>query len=201
VPKGSTLVATATTAKVAVRLSPGGALHWSLANPNTIGAPLLFRVVGEDGAWWKVQVPARPNGAVGWVSATDVKIEIDPYRVIVSLSRHSLKVILGGRTIWHFPVGVGRPSAPTPTGAFYLTELLQAPNPHGAYGPYAYGTSAFSDTFSEFEGGPGQIGVHGTNDPSSIGRNVSHGCIRLRNSDMSTLAGVVPAGTPIAITL
>lgn len=199
-PKRASLVATATIAKVAVRHSPAGPLHWSLTNPNSIGAPLVFHVVGQRGLWWKVQLPARPNGVLGWVSAADVNIETDPYSVVASLSKHQLTVVDAGRVLMRLRIGVGRPSAPTPTGKFYLTELLQANNPHGAYGPYAYGTSAYSNVFSEFEGGPGQIGVHGTNDPSSIGRDVSHGCIRLHNADMARLAGVVPAGTPITIT-
>jgi lipoprotein-anchoring transpeptidase ErfK/SrfK len=199
-PKRASLIATATTTKVAVRGSPSGPLHWSLANPNSIGAPLVFHVVGQRGLWWKVQLPARPNGVLGWVSASDVNIEVDPYSVVASLSKHMLTVADAGQVVMRLRIGVGRPTAPTPTGKFYLTELLQARNPHGAYGPYAYGTSAFSDVFSEFEGGPGQIGVHGTNDPSSIGRNVSHGCIRLHNADMARLAGVVPAGTPLTIT-
>ena len=79
--------------------------------------------------------------------------------------------------------------------------MLKATNPTGAFGPYAYGLSAFSNTFTEFEGGPGQIGMHGTNEPSSIGRNVSHGCIRMSVTNISWLAHRVPAGTPITITL
>ena len=85
-------------------------------------------------------------------------------------------------------------------GNFYLTELLQAsPSAPGAYGPYAYGLSAFSDVFSEFEGGPGQIGLHGTSDPSSVGASVSHGCIRLPNDTLRRLFSVALAGTPVII--
>lgn len=198
-PKVGSLVATATAKRVVVRRTPHGAAGWSLRNPNNLGAPLVFTVIGESPGWWKVELPLRPNGSVGWVSVSDVLIELDPYSVIASLSRHTLTVVRYGRVVRRFPIGVGRPTAPTPTGTFYLTELLEAAHPDGPYGPFAYGTSAFSDVFSEFEGGPGQIGIHGTNDPSSVGRNVSHGCIRLHNSDMAKLATMVPAGTPLTI--
>ena len=172
---------------------------WRLRNPNAVGAALLFLVVGQSGGRWAVRVPARPNGSVGWVRGSDVRVELDPYSLRVSLTRHRLTVFRYGRPIRRYPVGVGRPSAPTPTGHYYLTELLRPRATGTPYGPYAYGTSAFSDVYSEFEGGPGQIGVHGTSDPSSIGRDVSHGCVRLHNADMAKLATIVPAGTPVTI--
>jgi lipoprotein-anchoring transpeptidase ErfK/SrfK len=45
----------------------------------------------------------------------------------------------------------------------------------------------------------GIIGLHGTNDPSSIGRNSSHGCIRMLNEDILRLRKILPLGTPIVI--
>jgi lipoprotein-anchoring transpeptidase ErfK/SrfK len=174
-------------------------VKWRLSNPNASGAPLIFLVLAQSGGGWKVRVPARPNDAVGWVADSEITLQVDPYELRASLRRHTLSVFKDARRVRVFAIGVGRPSAPTPTGRFFLTELLQAANPNGPYGPYAYGTSAFSDVYSEFEGGPGQIGVHGTNDPSSIGRDVSHGCIRLGEHDIRALAGMVPAGTPLTI--
>jgi lipoprotein-anchoring transpeptidase ErfK/SrfK len=50
---------------------------------------------------------------------------------------------------------------------------------------------------NEFGGGDGQIGIHGTNDPSSVGKDVSHGCIRMRNSAITTLAKMLPLGVPV----
>jgi len=197
---GESLIAVTKQSSVVVRSRWGGPRRWWLHNPNASGAPLIFLVVAQRGDGWDVRVPARPNGGVGWVRDSDVQLQVDPYAVRASLHRRVLAVYKNGRVIRVMRIGVGRPSAPTPTGDFFLTELLQAANPNGAYGPYAYGTSAFSDVFSEFEGGPGQIGVHGTNDPSSIGRNVSHGCLRLGAQDIRALAQMVPAGTPLTIT-
>lgn len=67
------------------------------------------------------------------------------------------------------------------------------------YGPYAYGLSGFSNVLTEFNGGDGVIGIHGTNDPSSIGRDVSHRCIRMSNTGITTLAAILPLGTPVEI--
>lgn len=199
VPAGDSLVATARRSTVKA-VSPNGTKTWSMHNPNNLGAPLVFLVIGQRSGGWLVRIPARPNGSTGWIKSSDVTVALTEWSLRISLSHHRLSVYKQGSLQRTITVGLGRPSAPTPKGKFYLTELLQASNPHGAYGPYAYGLSAFSSTFTEFEGGPGQIGMHGTNDPSSIGRNVSHGCIRMSVTNISWLAHRVPAGTPITIT-
>lgn len=176
-----------------------GSKRWRLANPNDVGAPLVFLVLAADGNGWRVRVPARPNGAVGWVADADVEIQYVEYSLRLELSRHRLTLYRLGQAVDVFRVGVGSPDAPTPTGRFFLTELLQPKRPTGPYGAFAYGLSAFSDVYSEFEGGPGQVGLHGTNDATSIGRSVSHGCIRLAPRDLAAMVQVVPAGTPITI--
>jgi lipoprotein-anchoring transpeptidase ErfK/SrfK len=59
--------------------------------------------------------------------------------------------------------------------------------------------SAYSDVLYSFGGGPGQIGLHGTNEPSALGTNVSHGCIRISNVAITQLARILPLGTPVQI--
>ena len=81
----------------------------------------------------------------------------------------------------------------------YIKELLQPPNPNGPYGPFAYGLSGFSEVLTSFAGGPGALGIHGTNDPSSVGHPVSYGCIRMSNASISALARILPLGVPVEI--
>ena len=89
---------------------------------------------------------------------------------------------------------------PTPTGASYITELLDTGNPNGTYGPYAFGLALHSETLTEFGGGDGQVGIHGTNTPRLIGQRVSHGCVRLNNDDMRRLVDLKLAlGTPVFV--
>lgn len=199
-PPGST-VATATGGTVAVYPSPGAPSPLtSLSNPNSLGAPLVFLVTATQGSWMRVMLPLRPNGSQGWIRSDQVQLSSDPYKVDVSLSAHRLTVLDAGHAVLQVPVAVGKPGATTPTGQFYLTELLAPPDPSGAYGPYAYGTSDFSNTYYSFEGGPGQIGVHGTNEPWVIGHDASHGCIRLFDADITKVASLVPPGTPLDVT-
>ena len=88
---------------------------------------------------------------------------------------------------------------PTPSGLYYIAELLRQPNPNGFYGPWAFALSAYSPVLSHFGGGGGQVGIHGTNEPLGIGHTVSHGCIRVRNSVIERLAAILPLGTPVRI--
>jgi len=169
------------------------------ANPQPSGAPLVFLVRRQAGAWVQVELPVRPNGSTGWVRAADVTVTGVAYRVDVLRSQHLLRVYRFGRLVSTYPIGVGKAETPTPGGVYYLKELLRPPNPHGAYGPYAYGLSGFSNALTSFNGGDGVIGLHGTDEPQLVGRDVSHGCIRLRNADITVLAHELPLGTPVRI--
>jgi lipoprotein-anchoring transpeptidase ErfK/SrfK len=184
---------------VKVHAAADGPVTRTLANPQPSGAPLVFLVRKQAGAWVEVELPVRPNGSTGWVRAADVTIAGVAYRLDVLRSEHQLKVYKFGSLERTLPIGVGKGETPTPGGTFYLKELLRPPNPRGAYGPYAYGLSGFSNTLTSFNGGNGVIGLHGTNEPQLVGKDVSHGCIRLRNADITSLVHELPLGTPVRI--
>ena len=205
---GQSLVATANaTGEVAIYANPGDAAPArTLPNPRLINndpnakVPLTFLVkdVPEANAcdWVEVYLPLRPNGSTGWVKAGDVTLQHNDYRVEVFLNEFQLKVFKDDQQVEEIAIGVARDNTPTPGGLYYTTELIKPPNPDGAYGPYAFGLSGFSDTLTSFNGGPGQLGIHGTNEPSAIGSKVSHGCIRMHNEDIVRLARTLPLGTP-----
>ena len=52
---------------------------------------------------------------------------------------------------------------------------------------------------TEFAGGDGQVGIHGTDDPGSIGNPVSNGCVRVPNDVAVQLAELLPLGTPVVV--
>jgi lipoprotein-anchoring transpeptidase ErfK/SrfK len=163
------------------------------------GTPTTLLVVDAAPRWVEVQLPIRPNGSTGWVRQAAVELVAGDHRVEVDLADRVLTVFEGDAVVLETPVAVGAPDAPTPTGTFSIVDVLQSPDPASAYGPFALGLSAHSDTFSEFAGGDGQIGIHGTDDPSSIGEAVSHGCIRVPNDVVARLAELLPLGTPVTV--
>lgn len=184
-------------ASVAVYDHPAGHLLEHLANPIPAGAPLTFLVSADQGNWLEVGLAQRPNGSTGWVRAATVSLHKLLYRLHVSTEINTMTLLRGATVIRTFSVATGTGGTPAPHGSFYLTELL-APQNRG-YGPYAFGLSAFSTVLSSFGGGPGQIGLDGTDDAASIGKSTSHGCIRLHNKDITTLATMLPLGTPITV--
>jgi lipoprotein-anchoring transpeptidase ErfK/SrfK len=193
-------VAQATGAQVEVFPEPvEGEPTVTLDNPNENGAPLVFLVEQDQGAWLQVLLPIRPNGSTGWIRAADVTVASNPYNIDIALAEHRLVVRNGDTVVVDAAIGVGTASTPTPGGKYYLKELLQPPDPDGAYGPYAYGLSGYSNVLDDFNGGDGVIGIHGTNEPEAIGTDVSHGCIRVDNATITQMAGILPLGTPVHI--
>ena len=173
---------------------------WLLNNAPTQPIPQVFLVEQRrpDG-WIKVLLPDRPNGSAGWVRANELALIPNPYRLQVSLGGRAITVFNGGQPIYTGPVAIGAPDTPTPTGHYYIRVLLRSPDPNSVYGPFAYGVSAHSDVLQEFDGGDAEVGVHGNNDPSVLGKDVTHGCVRMDNTEITQLSKVLPLGTPVDI--
>lgn len=197
---GPATIATARRSTVDIYKSPGDASpNMRLHNPNPDGAPRVFLVTDRQPGWLHVLLPVQPNGSRGWVATSQVGTEKTSYWVQVLRSEHRLKVFRGKETLVSTPAAIGKTDTPTPGGAYYLTELLQPPNPNGAYGPYAYGLSGQSTAMTQFNGHDPVIGIHGTNEPKLLGTSVSHGCIRVSNTVITKLAKMLPLGTPVQI--
>jgi len=171
----------------------------AMANPVEQGIPLVFLVKQAQAGWLQVYLPVRPDGTTGWIRASQVRLLHDPYSVKISLGAHRLTVTRLGRVIDRQRIGVGDVATPTPRGVYFITALFRLIDPTGPYGPYAFGLSGFSNVLRSFGGGPGQLAIHGTNDPGGIGSNVSHGCIHISNREITRLAKVLPLGTPVQI--
>ncbi|MBA0125497.1 L,D-transpeptidase [Haloechinothrix sp. YIM 98757] len=153
----------------------------------------------EHDGWFEVRTPVRPNDATGWVRADAVEVEEVDLAVDIDLDGRELTVLDSGEELLSTQAGIGEPAYPTPPGRFYITDKLKTPDPGGAYGPYALGLSAYSEVLTEFMGGDGQVGIHGTDTPSSIGKASSHGCVRISNELIEELAHLLPLGTPVTI--
>lgn len=185
--------------------SPGGEVQATVPNPGELGVPSVFLVRKldvsgpDDATWHEVWLPIRPNGSHGYVRGEDVNLSYHDYRLRVSLSEHRLRLYTAGVLTETYPVGVGDDRTPTPGGTFYTKELLEPTNRGGPYGSYAYGLSGFSNTLTEFAGSDGVVGIHGTDEPATVGQDVSAGCIRMRNDDIEDLVRRLPVGVPVDI--
>ena len=164
-----------------------------------LGTATVVTALGEptDG-WLEVMLPGRPNGSTGWVETHRVDMYMVTDRVVIDLSDRELTYYQEGDQHLTTTVAIGTSHNPTPTGVFFVTDLVDIPG-GGPWGPAALGLSARSDTITEFNGGDGIIGIHGTNKPSSIGQAASLGCIRLPNDLIVELRNLVSLGTPVEI--
>jgi L,D-transpeptidase-like protein len=177
-----------------------GALRWNTED----GLPEVYLALAShvDHAggqvWIKIRIPGRPNGRTGWVRQEQLS-NLELVETQLTIDRRRLRATLRkrGKVIWRSPIGVGAPGTGTPGGRFWIRERL--PNLGGSpiYGPWAFGTAAYSK-LSDWPGG-GVVGIHGTNQPELIPGRPSHGCIRVPNPRIRKLARIMPVGTPVRI--
>ncbi|MDG2027139.1 MAG: L,D-transpeptidase [Acidimicrobiales bacterium] len=176
--------------------------RWTFGNPLESRGDLVFLVDDFDGSdYYRVLLPVRPNGSFGWIRKTDVDLFRHDFAILVDLDAFTMTIFKHEQVVMETTVGVARDNAPMPLGRYYTTEILQPPEPDTVYGVYTYGLSGFSDTFVTFNGGPGQLGIHGTNDPDTLGSNVSSGCVRMHNDDVTRMVETlqVTAGVPVEV--
>ncbi len=119
-------------------------------------------------------------------------------RIVVSIPDRKLALIEDGRVVKVYSTSVGARRSPSPTGMFKITTRIPDPTwytPGKVVGPgkdNPLGTRWLGLSLKGF-------GIHGTNRPRSIGRAASHGCIRLRNSDIEELFELVNTGAVVEL--
>ncbi len=167
--------------------------------------PVLSRTVDRSGrSWLRVLLPGRTLGTRppprwGWITASEAQLRVTPWHIVIDLGSRTVTVYEHGRAVRRFPGIVGKPSTPTPPGQYFVEEdvALSSGQPGG---PFALATSDRSKVLEQFDGGPGQVAIHGLQQLGGrLGTAESHGCIRLADGDITWLATRVGAGTPITI--
>jgi lipoprotein-anchoring transpeptidase ErfK/SrfK len=201
------LVARARVARLAVYDSPGAAQPvreltnpWlAVTNVPSVHVAQVFLIDAQQRGWVEVLLPIRPNGSAGWVRASDVTVDEVPFAIRVDLRARTMTVFSHGNPLWEGAVAVGAPATPTPTGRYYIRMLLTGSNPKTVFGRYAFGLSSSSNAITGFAGGDAEIGIHGNDDPSSLGLAATLGSIRMPNAEIAKLAALLPLGTPVNI--
>ena len=171
---------------------------------NVNGVPTVFGVLAKvvdarcRPRWYRVQLPMKPNGVTGFVRASDVRLAAVRARIHVDLSARRVTLLRDGKPVLKAVAAIGSPATPTPTGRFYVNQRLIPEDTSGPFGPGAVGISAFSEVLTGWtQGGP--IALHGTNQPTLLGRAVSNGCLRLENGVIKRIFDTAVAGTPVVI--
>lgn len=160
------------------QVKPGETLESIAADFRTTRQALLQANPGLNGS----QVSAGQSIIIPGIRNPDTI----PYRIVVSLSGRTLRLYEQDRLVKTYPIAVGKILTQTPRGEFVIVN--RQPNPGGPFGAYWLSLSKQ------------HYGIHGTNNPASIGKAVSRGCIRMHNQDVLELASIVPNGTRVSIT-
>ena len=189
------------TAGAVVRRWPGGPVAGVVAPTTPLGAhswSWAF-VTTKNGKWAKVGLTWQPNGRTGWVRLAGRREATTRYWVDADLSRRQVRLMRGRKPMVVFKAAVGTPATPTPTGRFFVTDLVATGDPYGPFGWYAFGLSGHQPHLPPGWTGGNQLAIHGTNDPSSIGTAASAGCLRVSASALGTLKRYLRLGTPVVI--
>jgi lipoprotein-anchoring transpeptidase ErfK/SrfK len=163
--------------------------------------PVIARAATRSGAQrLRVMLPGRPNGSKGWIAQQGTVATTTSWHLVVRTRSRDVVVYRYGRRVRTFGAVVGKPSTPTPHGRFFVEESVRM-IAGSAGAPFALALSARSNVLQEFDGGPGQIAIHGVgNLGGSPGTAISHGCVRLTDRNIRWLAARIGPGVPVDIT-
>lgn len=199
-PAGSGALVAVIAHSTEMRSAPNGSAVAKVGLRTNFGSPAAMWVVDQSPGWLGVISPLAGNGKVGWIPQAAASLTRVPIELRVSLSAHKLTVLDGGKVVQRYTVAVGRPGAPTPTGRFDVTDRLLTGDPSGPYGCCVLALSATAPhAIADWTGGD-RVAIHSTNETSSIGFSVTHGCVRVTLDHGRWLLGHVPLGTPTLIT-
>jgi lipoprotein-anchoring transpeptidase ErfK/SrfK len=157
--------------------------------------------------------PAAPRVLHQKLTKVRAKVNADDlarvYNSVITIDRAHFKLRLfkGLKFRKSYPVAVGQPAYPTPTGRFSITSkqvnpVWSVPNSPWAgelQGTVVEGGSAANPLKARWMGIANGVGIHGTGEDYSIGTRASHGCIRMHVPDVIDLFKRVPVGTPVLI--
>ena len=170
-----------------------------LTDEQTVLPVLGERLDSGGERWLNVRLPGRPNGQTGWIKQRGTRAGMTRWHIVVDTATRRVTAYKNGRPQRAFKAVVGKPSTPTPHGEFFVEESIQLPA-DDAGAPFALALSARSDVLQEFDGGPGQIALHGLDNVGGVlGTAASHGCVRLADATMRWLVTRIGPGVPVTI--
>ena len=179
---------------------PGAGKKRVLPARTQFGTPRVFGVARRKGAWLAVQAPELKNGQVGWIRASEARLDSTPWALHADLSSKRIEVRKNGRRMRAFSIAIGNPQNPTPKGRFSVTDKLKVTDAGSPYGCCVLALTGHQvDLPPDWPGGD-RLAVHATQDISSIGKPVSLGCMRAKSANARWLINTIPLGSPIFIT-
>jgi lipoprotein-anchoring transpeptidase ErfK/SrfK len=188
------------TRPVRLRATPGGMVVGGVLPRTEFRSATILPVVAQRDGWVGVISRELPNGRIGWIAANAGLVAYrTQWSVAASLSKREVVVRQSGRVVQRFPVAIGSPSTPTPTGRFAVTDKLLTEDPSSPYGCCILALSAHQPNTPQGWGGGNRVAIHATELPETIGSAASLGCLRAPAEEARRLVRTVPLGTVVTI--
>jgi lipoprotein-anchoring transpeptidase ErfK/SrfK len=155
------------------------------------GLSLEQPILAQEAGWGNYQYPVEQHPAS--------KVQISIHR-----RSHTLQILNAeGKLLRTYPIAVGKAAWPTPQGTFQVLKKIE----HPVFQSFRTGAltgSGKANPLGQYyvqyhEGKVGEFGIHGTDEENSIGKSISHGCIRMHNKDIAELYELVDMGTSVTI--
>jgi lipoprotein-anchoring transpeptidase ErfK/SrfK len=153
--------------------------------------------VSPDGRWGRVEIPYAWPRRHGWIPLRDLARRTTGVEVHVDLSEHRITITRSGKSLFGMPTATGAAISPTPPGEYFVTDRIAFAG--GSLGTFAFGISGIQPNLPPGWNGGNQLAIHGTNDPSSIGRSASAGCLRVSERSLDRLKPLLALGTPVLV--
>ncbi len=176
----------------AIGVVPAGSKYYH------VGLWAWIETTAKHGRWGRVSVPYTWPHRDGWISLRGLRRARTFVEVHIDLSSHRVSVTRFGKPLVGFRAGVGASYSPTPTGRYFVTDRIPF-SPGSVLGSFAFGISGIQPRLPAGWSGGDQLAIHGTNEPWTIGRNASAGCVHVTEHALHELEPLLRLGTPIII--
>jgi lipoprotein-anchoring transpeptidase ErfK/SrfK len=186
------------TRRAQLRRAPGGRVVATIKTRTEFKSPTILAVTARRPGWVLVRT-AQAKHHVGWLPASAGKLFEEPRTIVIDLSRKTLTLFHRGRMTDRYRVAIGTDATPTPTGRFAVTDRLKTSDENGDYGCCILALNGHQTKIAQGWGGGDRIAIHATPHTWTIGKQVSHGCVRATNKALHQLMRKVRLGTPVRI--
>lgn len=186
------------TRRAQLRRAPGGKVLGTIATKTNFKSPTILSVAARRPGWVLVRTSLEKHH-VGWLPASAGALFEEPRSVVVDLSAKTLTVFHRGKMTDRYRVAIGTAATPTPTGRFAVTDRLKTGNEDSDYGCCILALNAHQPKIAQGWGGGDRVAIHATPHTWTIGKEISHGCVRASNKALHQLMRKVRLGTPVRI--
>lgn len=186
------------TRRAQLRTAPHGKVVGTIRTKSEFNSPTILAVAARKPGWVLVRTTLAKQH-VGWLPTSAGALFQEPRSIVIDLSAKTLTLFHRGRMTDRYRVAIGTPATPTPTGRFAVTDRLKTGDENGDYGCCILALNGHQTKIAQGWGGGDRIAIHATPHTWTLGKEVSHGCVRATNKALHQLMRKVRLGAPVRI--